>query len=100
MAVSDSGNYTVIAENYKHKTVLHLQLVVLNKPEIQTITVHKYYQINVPKNLSCVVVGYPPAKIEWKFKKCNFVTDEDCVRNRFKPISVSIHFCCLMEHNH
>lgn len=90
VSVSDSGNYTVIAENYKHKAVLNLQLVVLNKPEIQTIRVHEFYQINVPRNLSCVVVGYPPARIQWKFKKCNFITDEDCVRNKFEPISVSI----------
>lgn len=87
LKLSDAGNYTLIAQNERNRTALNLQLVVLNKPEIQKLEVREFYEINVPKNLSCTVLGYPPAKIEWKFKKCDFIEDEDCVRNEFVRVS-------------
>lgn len=87
LKLSDAGNYTLIAQNERNRTSLNLQLVVLNKPEIEHIAVREFYQINVPNNVSCTVLGYPPARIEWKFKKCDFIEDEDCVKNDFVPVS-------------
>ena len=85
--VTDAGNYTVVASNHKGKQMLTLELVVYDKPVVK-IYVEEYYKINERKNVTCRVTGYPPPRITWQFKKCDFVKNENCRTKTFDGISV------------
>ncbi|XP_008191844.1 vascular endothelial growth factor receptor 1 isoform X1 [Tribolium castaneum] len=69
IAITDYGNYTLIAQNDFETKALVLFLNVTDRPSV-SLESDDFHIVNQVDEVRCVVAAHPEATISWSFKPC------------------------------